>query len=146
MLNMFKNYDNNNNFIPNNEYEFLPVESQYKDMMVLNAINNYSFRIPHKREDILDLSILYMQGTEYKVQKGYQDVNLIDIPDSDGTIRRCIATYQLNPEDTLNFNTYNREVKVQLKIILLDGRIEYSKIYLVKIINSLDANIEEEGE
>lgn len=140
MDSMFDNY-NKTKYIPSNLYRFLPVESEYKDLMVLNAINEYSFRIPHKKEDILDANIFYMQGTEHKIQKSFYDIKFTDLPND-----RCIAEYYLTPSETLLFNTYNKEVKVQLKVDLINGKIEYSPIFLVKVINSLDKDLQKDGE
>lgn len=136
MTRMFKDYDNNSNCIPDNRYRFLPIKSQYRDLMVMNANNQYQFVVPYKSEDILDANVFYMQGTESVITKTYKDLILEDISeDADN----CRISYYLSAEDTLLFNNYNKELKVQLKLNLFNGRIEYSPIYLIKIISSLDA-------
>jgi len=142
MDSMFDKYGEK--YIANNLYKFLPVKSEYRDIMVIGAFNDYSFTVPHLKENILDADIFYMQGTEHKVKKSFQDITFVDLPLG----KSCIAKYSLNPQETLLFNTYNKEVKVQLKVLLIDGTIEYSPIFRIKVLDSLDKdlNIKEEGE
>lgn len=140
---IFDNYNSNDStVIPDNRYEFLPVESWYKDIMVLNANNHYAFRLPYAAEDIENLIIFYMQGTEHKLQIPKIRIT-IESPDGQLEHPYCTASYEIYAGETLNFNTYNRETKVQIKTILTDGTIAYSPIYFVKILDSLDANLPE---
>jgi hypothetical protein len=50
--------------------------------------------------------------------------------------KRIIIKYLITPEETFNFNAYNREVFAQTKVFLQNGEIEYSPKYKVRIIDS----------
>lgn len=56
---------------PNNLNESLDIPPEYKDDLILDADNSYSFKIPHLFNELLYIEITYTQGTEIKLIKSF---------------------------------------------------------------------------
>lgn len=68
MSQLFKNYDSSTNDIANNEKEYIDRLREYKDVIVLGADNDHTFRIPYTKDELIKFTITYIQGTEIKLQ------------------------------------------------------------------------------
>lgn len=135
MSELFKNYEiKSAKIAPRNTHKCLPVEQEYYDEIYLGANIEHNFIVPHRMEEIEDIIIYYNQGTEIKLIKKSEDMNVHEYRYDNPFF--CKMTYDVTAEDSLNFNAYNKEVYAQIKVFLKNGEIEYSDRYKIKIIDS----------
>lgn len=145
MTNLFDNYEKYNTTIPDNRYRFLPVIPEYKDVIIRGAEVDHCFKIPHKMENIIGARVVYYQGIEEKVIIPFSRIQLKNEYSSEDTTddiseNYCWAYYTLTEDESLRFNTYNKQVQVQLAVVVLENdeqRVEYSNIYKIKVLPTL---------
>lgn len=75
MSELFDNYKHDNRTVPNNERVFIKKPKEFKDVIVLGGTNGHTFSIPYAKDEIVDFSITYVQGTETVLTK-YFDCSL----------------------------------------------------------------------
>lgn len=135
MSQLFDNYNNKNQPIPDNEKVFLEYKKKYADIIVLGGTNKHCFLIPYSPEEVDYLSVTYIQGTEIKLTKMFLSSELEDLNGE------SMLIYDITPEESLAFNNWNKEVYAQIKAYITcaeESRIEYSQQYKIKIINTLE--------
>ena len=145
MTNLFDNYEKFNTTTPDNRYRFLPTIPEYKDVIIRGAEVEHCFKIPHKMENIIGARVIYYQGIEEKVIVPFSRIQLKNEYSSEDTTEDisenyCWAYYTLTEEESLRFNTYNKQVQVQLAVVILENdkqRVEYSNIYKIKVLPTL---------
>lgn len=166
MTNLFNNYENNTT-IPDNRYKFLPLKPEYKDVIIKGASADHCFKIPYALDEVKEATVVYFQGIKEKLIIPNDRIHLTNSYEEDSeeeiieeapvlksspTQDYCWAKYTISEEESLLFNWYDKQVQVQLRIVLQDDSIEYSGIYKIKILPTLftldeDTNKdEEEGE
>ena len=166
MTNLFNNYENNTT-IPDNRYKFLPLKPEYKDVIVKGAEAHHCFKIPYAIDEVKEATVVYFQGIKEKLlipndrirlTNSYEEDSEEEIVEEAPVLKSCStqdycwAKYTITEEESLLFNWYDKQVQVQLKVILNDGTVEYSGIYKIKILPTLftldeDTNKDlEEGE
>ena len=147
MTNLFDNYDKEkcSKAIPDNRYKFLPIIPEYKDVIIRGAEVEHCFLIPHKMEDIIGARVIYYQGIEEKLIIPFSRIQLKnkysseDTPE-DASNKYCWAYYNIMEDESLLFNTYNKQVQVQLVVVVLENgeqKVEYSNIYKIKVLPTL---------
>lgn len=151
MTNLFNNYENKT--IPDNRYKFLPLKPEYKDVIVKGAEAHHCFKIPYSIDDIQEVEVIYFQGIKETLiipndriilSNSYEE-DEEEEPIEQGEVLKsiepnqdyCWAKYTITEEESLLFNWYNKQVQVQLKVILNDDTVEYSGIYKIKILPTL---------
>jgi len=142
MSHLFDNYPTGiNTHVPDNTSQKLEIKPDYDEVIVLGADNTHCFKIPHRREEISDIKIIYNQGINTKVIKEYHvyydtegnikdeqgDIHW-DYPE-DGTPSEPDRWYSLiscdvTAEETNNFNGYNQDVNIQIFTTILNGKWE----------------------
>jgi len=145
MTNLFDNYEKYNTTIPDNRYEFLPIVPEYKDVIIRGAEVEHCFKIPHKMEDIIGARVIYYQGIEEKLIIPFSRIQLRNEYSSldtteDASDKYCWAYYNVMEDESLLFNTYNKQVQVQLVVVVLENgeqKVEYSNIYKIKVLPTL---------
>ena len=167
MTNLFNNYENNTT-IPDNRYKFLPLKPEYKDVIVKGAEAHHCFKIPYSIDQIQDVIVMYYQGIKKTLlipndriilSNSYEEDEEEESIEQDKVLKSinpnqeyCWAKYTITEEESLLFNWYNKQTQVQLRIVLIDGTVEYSGIYKIKVLPTLftldeDTNKDtEEGE
>ena len=140
MTHLFDNYPSNT--LPDNRYEFLPIEKEYKDIIIRGGEVEHCFKIPHNINDISECEVIFYQGIEQKLIIPDYRITLKDEYDAEDTTYEniteyCWAYYKVYDSESLAFNTFNKQTQVQLKIRLTDGSIEYSNIYKIKVLPTL---------
>ena len=132
MSQMFRNYEKIKTKIgPNNEHKHLPEKIEFWDSIYIGANCHHSFKVPYLAEEMYDVNICYMQGTEVKLVKNVDEMTYTNYENS------CIFNYEISQEESLLFNDYNSEVYAQIKIVMNDGEIEYSPKYKLRIIGNM---------
>jgi len=145
MTNLFDNYEKYNTPIADNRYRFLPIVPEYKDVIIRGAEVEHCFKIPHKIENIIGARVVYYQGIEEKVIIPFSRIQLKNEYNSEDTTNDisknyCWAYYTLTEDESLRFNTYNKQVQVQLAVVVLENdeqKVEYSNIYKIKVLPTL---------
>ena len=166
MTNLFNNYENNT-VIPDNRYKFLPLKPEYKDVIVKGASADHCFKIPYALDEVKEATVVYFQGIKEKLiipndrihlTNSYEEDSEEEIIEEAPVLKSspnqeyCWAKYTIREEESLLFNWYNKQTQVQLRVVLVDGTVEYSGIYKIKVLPTLftldeDTNKDpEEGE
>ena len=167
MTNLFNNYENNT-AIKDNSYKLIHLKTEYKDVIVKGAEAHHCFKIPYARDQIQDVIVMYYQGIKKTLlipkdriilSNSYEEDEEEESIEQDEVLKSiepnqeyCWAKYTIKEEESLLFNWYNKQTQVQLRIVLIDGTVEYSGIYKIKILPTLftldeDTNKDlEEGE
>ena len=135
MSEMFKNYPQPSDYIPDNRPKcFKP----FKLDIMVGETSVQSFDIPFNVEDdCTNWEIIYKLGLELVLTKKKEDIDIIT--EDDGT---SILTCVLTPAETKLFNSTILDTLVQIKFIMKTGETIYSDIYKVIIRNSLDKSSE----
>lgn len=132
MSEMFKNYPQPDDYIPNNRPK---CRKPFKLDIMVGETSVQSFDVPFDvEEDCIDWEIIYKLGLEVVLIKSKETIEIIK--DEDNTILSCV----ISPEETKLFNSTILDTLVQIKFTMKDGNIIYSEIYKIKINNSLDIN------
>lgn len=147
-LDIFKNYDlafEKGKPDINNEREKINIEKEYWNEIVRGAENSYSYilDLPNKHdttEDIEKVIITYRQGTktilddiDYSI-KGFKS-GLIN---SFSYVR---VKWEINSSQSLLFNSFNKNVFGQVKVIYSDGSIYYSPLLKHLVIENLNEGV-----
>ena len=133
MSEMFKNYPQSEDYIPNNrprKHECPKIEIMTGETAV------HTFEIPFDVEaDCSDFEVIYKLGLE--------DIIIRDKNDLDTTVMEddtSIITCSLSPFETEMFKDTLLRASVQIKFYMNTGAIAFSEIYRVYIVNSLEDN------
>lgn len=134
MSEMFKNYPQPDDYIPNNRpkcHKPLCLDIMAGETAI------HTFEIPLNVEDTEGYEVIYKLGVEpIIIKNNYQTEYIIDNDTS-------IITCTLYPEETKLFgNNTMLDAKVQLKFYMPGDVISYSEIYKIKLKDSLDMNRE----
>ncbi len=132
MSEMFKNYPQPSDYIPDNRPKcFKP----FKLDIMVGETSVQSFDIPFNvEEDCINWEIIYKLGLEVVLTKKKEDIDIIT--EDDGT---SILTCVLTPAETKLFTSTILDTFVQIKFTMKSDDVIYSDIYKVIIRNSLDA-------
>lgn len=133
MSEMFNNYPQPNDYIPDNRPKcFCPPKL---DIMV-GETSVQSFDIPFDVEtDCSDWEIIYKVGLEIVLTKKKGDISIIK-QDNNTSLISCVIT----PTETKLFNSTILDTFVQIKFVMKNKDTIYSDIYKVKIKNALDSH------
>ena len=146
MSQLFNNYqDKKQTETPDNQKDFLKMPNEYKDLIVLGADNTHFFKIPHPKNEIKEITVLYNQGIETKLEYHWPNLlgtdNHIMLDEDIYDEYASWISYEITADDTANFNRHNKSVKAQLKVILTnsDGTesTDISEIYKIKLVTKL---------
>lgn len=136
MAHMFDNYPSTT--LPDNRYKFLSVEKEYKDVIIRGGEVEHCFKIPHNMNDISECEVIFYQGIEKKLIIPDYRISLKNsYIGAEEDLENCWAYYKVYEDESLAFNTYNKQTQVQLKIRLTNGAVEYSNIYKIKVLPTL---------
>lgn len=152
MSQLFDNYTTKKSVqLPDNTSQILEMKPTYDEVIVLGADNTHCFTIPHRREQVSDLKIVYNQGIETKVVKEYhvlldedggptyvtdedgkKTYQLADIPSGaihwdysgDSQNYYSLISFDITEEETKLFNWYNQDTDVQIFITLFNGHFK----------------------
>ena len=131
MSEMFKNYPQPDDYIPNNRPRCC---KPFKLDIMVGETSVHSFDIPFNvEEDCVTYSIIYKLGIEDVVIKKKDDISVIKEEDE-----TSILSCTLSPAETKLFNSTVLDTHVQLKFVMKDNSTIFSEIYKVRIRNSLE--------
>lgn len=152
MSQLFDNYHTSDKYnlnplaqVPDNTRQKLEMKPLYDEVIVLGADNTHCFQIPHRKEEISKIKIIYNQGIETKLIKEYEVVygENNDIIEENGAIHwdypnpnaeypedresspdrwYSLISCDVTAEETNNFNWYNQDVNVQIFTTLRNGK------------------------
>ena len=134
MSNMFDHYPQPEWYIPNNR----PRPCKPHDLTILTGETTiHTFDVPHFtiNEYCRDLEVIYKVGITCVIKKSLSDVQVVVTEHGDS-----IVTVTLSAGETNYFKSTVLDSEVQLKFYLVDNSTQYSKIYPLKIFDSLDTS------
>lgn len=129
MSEMFKNYPQPDDYIPNNRRK---CHCRCKLDIMTGETSSHSFEIPFDvTTDCIDYSIIY----NYYLDK-YLTVtkDRIEVISENG---KSILTCKLSSEETMLFVNNLLDAHVQVRFVMLDGSITFSEIYKINVKKSL---------
>lgn len=136
-MEMFKNYPQAEDYIPNNRRKCFP---KSKITIMAGETTIHSFEIPFNVEtDTIDCDVIYKLGLNVVLTKDITDCTFTYDEDNHKTILTCT----LSSEDTMLFANTLLDAHVQIRFIMNDSSVMYTEIYPVKLIDSLDVAKEE---
>ena len=133
MSEMFKNYPQPDDYIPNNH----PRHCKKHELEIMSGeTTTHTFEIPFNVEkDTLGIEVLYKLGVNLVLVKTNEDLTITTDEETNSSIISCEITSQ----ESLLFRDTVLNTNVQIKFIMLDKTIKMSEIYKVKVCDSLDA-------
>lgn len=148
MSDMFNKYNDEylaGKYRISNEKENLELEKEYWGEIISGASNSYFYNIdikhkPDRIENIKNIVITYVQGTE---------TILDNIPYTIKEYKSGLVStnyyvkvmWEISENDSLLFNSYNRNVFGQLKIIYKDGSIVYTPLLRHAVKDNLNKGV-----
>ena len=132
MSEMFDNYPQSSDYIPNNRPRCFP---PHKITIMTGETATHTFEIPFDVEsECSNCSVIYKIGIDVAIEKNVDDLEIIKT-DCGSTV-----TCKLNALETAKFAHTCLDTKVQLRFVMNDGSISYSEIYNVYVTSSLSGN------
>jgi len=130
MSEMFKNYPQPEDYIPNNRPRCCPKKGL--DMMA-GETAFHSFEIPFNVvTDCLDYKVIYKLGIDVILVKSKEQLTVVE--EDNSSIINC----ELSSSETKLFGNTLLSTEVQIKFIMNDGSVSYTDVYKVKVNDSLD--------
>lgn len=132
MSNMFDNYPQPADYIPNNR----PKPHCHKGLEIMAGESaSHSFEIPFNvAEETTSCSVIYKLGIKDVIIK---TMNELEFTSYDSEENCSIVTAKLSSDETLLFANTLLACKVQVMFILKDGSTIFTEIYPVKLVDSL---------
>ncbi len=135
MSEMFKNYPQPEDYIPNNRPK---CQKPFRLDIMTGETAIHTFEVPFNVEEECDnFEVIYQLGIKPIIIKS--SYSLTVFIDENGN---SIITCKLNPNETKLFETTCLDTKVQIKFVMNDGSVIFSDIYKVIVNDSLDMNRE----
>ena len=138
MGNMFRNYPQPDDYIPDNHAR--PAKEFHLDIMT-GETASHTFDIPFDVETkCREVEVLYKLGLKVIISKTSEKLDILSITKEGplGTYTYSTITCHLNENETSLFCGTYLSAKVQLKFTMNDKSVQYSEIYPVAIVNSID--------
>lgn len=138
---IFANYnDIPEDYVPDNRIRFLRVDCDQKDAIVIGGSTMHAFVLDGNANiDTKDIFIYYKQGSEIKLIKDKPQLD-IEVVEESGSLPYSIIGVNLSPKETSLFNDYNKDLELQMKLILVDDSVIYTCIYKLRTVRTLDAS------
>ena len=133
MSEMFKNYPQPEDYIPNNRHSIV-----IKEQLTIMAgeSTSHSFEVPFDvDEQMSDYAVIYKLGLDVVVEKDKSQLSYVYDEDHNESIITCLLT----PEETALFKNTLLSAAAQIKFITKeDGKVSYSEICPIILMDSLE--------
>ena len=132
MSEMFKNYPQSENYIPDNRPRKCP---GIKLDIMTGETSKHTFEVPFdvtNEEEVADYEVIYKLGLKPVIIRNSYSLEALKTP-CGSTI-----TCELSPEETKLFQDTLLSTRVQIKFYMAGGIIMFSDIYNVKVMDALD--------
>ena len=134
MSEMFNNYPQPEDYIPNNRHIKCP---EFKLDIMTGETSKHTFEIPFDvNTDCIDVEVIYKLGVKPVVIKNSYSLEIL----SDEEKHTSTITCTLNADETKLFADTLLNTRVQIKFYMNDSSIMFSDIYRVKVVDSLENN------
>lgn len=132
MSELFDNYPQPSDYIPNNRRKCFPK----KEITIMAGETTiHSFEIPlNAFTDLVDFDIIYRLGIHVVVVKNKKSCTVVYDEDTKKSNISCT----LSKDDTKLFKETLEQAQVQLRFVMRDLSTSYSNIYPITLIDSLD--------
>lgn len=132
MGNMFKNYPQPGDYIPDNHPKFC---EPFKLDIMTGETAIHSFEIPFNViTDCEAVEVIYNVGINIILSRITSELD-IHVEENNHSIITCT----LSSDDTMLFRNTLLDTQVQIKFTMRDKKIVYSDIYPVHVVDSLEA-------
>ena len=130
---MFDNYPQPNDYIPDNRHRCI----KHNELTIMaGESSSHSFDVPFNvEEQMSNFSVIYKLGLKVVVVKEQHELEVVYDEEHNKTIITC----DLNPMETALFRDTLLTAQVQLKFITKEiNEVSYSEIYTIKLLDSLE--------
>ena len=140
MGNMFDWYPQPDEYIPTNRPK--PKKKFQLDIMT-GETASHTFEVPFDVEDeelgCEDIEIIYKLGTKVVLTRHWKILpsQIEVVQKQKGNWKYSVLTTHLSDEDTMLFHGTYLDAKVQIKFIMKDYTVQYSEIYPITVVDSL---------
>ena len=137
-MGMFDNYPQPEDYVPDNRPKC--PEKFHLDIMT-GETASHTFDVPFDVTDehfgCSEVEVIYKLGLKVIIRKTSEDLDIVPIEKPNGFVFTAI-TCHLSADETLYFHNTLLSARVQLRFTMNDNSIQYSEIYPVKVIDSLN--------
>ena len=98
--------------------------------MICGTTPTHTFEVPFAKDEMSEAWVMYAQGCDVLLTKKTESLKIED----------NLISCDLSQEDTLLFNPH-RQVDIQLKIKLKDGKVVASNIATISAMKILDCDV-----
>lgn len=144
-MSMFNNYTSKDAVMlpPDNTHGFLELKKDFDDIIVIGEETCHTFTIDHPIAELKMVKVIYNQGTETVhtyIWPALTSTHSELVCIKEGTIKdaKSIFAVHMSAEDTFNFNSYNKDVKMQIHSIITGNDKEVSDIFKIKVVPMLE--------
>lgn len=132
MSEMFKNYPQPDDYIPNNRRK---CKCKCGLKIMTGESTSHSFEIPFNvSKDCLDYQIIYRYNLNHYLIITKDRIETIIDEDKNTSILTC----SLSAEETMLFEHNLLDADVQIKFFMLDNSVTFTEVYKIKVTKSLD--------
>ena len=130
MSDMFKNYPQPDDYVPDNRRVRIP-----KELLTIMSgeTTTHSFELPFNYESYKDYKAIYKLGINVVLEKSKEECTAMYDEDEDISI----LSWTLSPSETMLFRDTNLDAKVQLRFVESDDTIAFSEILDIVLEDSL---------
>lgn len=133
MSEMFDNYPQPEDYIPNNRIKPIKIE---KLTIMTSETAIHTFNLPiNIEQECEEVEVIYKLGIKPLVIKNSYSLEIIINEDNTSTINCTLL-----PEETSLFANSTLNARVQIKFYMNDGIVTFSDIYPIKVTTSLENN------
>ena len=135
MSNMFDNYPQDSEYIPNNRHKKF---CKNEITIMAGETTTHTFEVPFNvDEQTQTFDIIYKLGFEDVLIKDKKECTTL----YDEEINKTFITCLLHFGETRLFANTVLSAHVQIRFTMLDGTVSYSEIYPIKLMTALDVNV-----
>ena len=139
-MGMFDNYPQPANYVPNNRPR---IRDDFHLDIMTGETASHSFDVPFDVETTCqEVEVLYKLGLKVIISKNSTKLDIIPMSKEGprGTFNYTKITCHLNENETSLFCDTYLNAKVQLKFTMNDKSVQYSEIYPIAVVNSVDTD------
>ena len=133
MSNMFKNYPQPDDYIPNNRHKCF---CRKKLTIMAGETTTHTFEVPFDvQKDTLDFEVIYKLGLTPILTKSEEE---LDVGEYDEEKHEVTVSCVISRDESKLFANTLLDANVQMRFIMNDGTTVYTEIYPIKLSTALD--------
>ena len=120
---------------PDNRIRELDIEVED---IVVGGTTVHTFNVPVPIESVSSFNVIYGSGIKMLINKTNGDRGINAFADPQDPDNAMVIECTLEPDETVLFKDWFRNATVQLKFVLNGNTTEYSDIYYLRVLQTID--------